>query len=216
MTRLRTKFSFAGILLILVSVSGIAQTWNLDMAEALFSRFSENDYLAAGIVQNGQFFPVRNREIELDHAPFAIVVLFYGADGILVNATTDSLFYNGIRKGKDVDEILAEPEMFMGMAEGLFNDTRSLLLTRTAAHYWYFSDIFDHRFDFIQSYPGHVIGYRWIDFLQDIDGDSWAGEQSVITPGELNQPLYLSFFYQYWQDGSRVYLQSETAKLVLR
>ncbi|TFH05054.1 MAG: hypothetical protein E4H09_02655, partial [Spirochaetales bacterium] len=143
MTTKSTKMAIAALALMALGGMVSAQNWNLELAEEAFSLFGDDDYFAAAIEQDGVLHPVANGEILLRPAPFGIVLVFNGPDGILMNANRLPLFFNGIRKGKDLAGILEEPGMFMGMAEGVFNYDRTLMVSDTLPHYLYFSDISD-------------------------------------------------------------------------
>ena len=187
------------------------RAWDLDLAMEAGSLLGEQEFFAAAIVQDGELHPVRNAPIRLRREPFAIVVVTHEPDGVLVNASPEPDFYAGIRNDESLDEILDEPEMFMGMAEYFFNPDRELFVSTVFPHYLFFNSHSEHRYDFVHLTPREVIGYRTVEYLLDIDTGS--GRYSVA---EWEGPLYLSFYYTAFENGERIEIQRKSAKVVFR
>jgi len=199
---------FVLLAIALGSANAALSAWDLDLAERARLLLGEDDHFAAAIVQDGRLVPVRNGEIRLRAAGFAIVIVTPEPAGLLVNASASPGLSSDIRAGRPLVEILDEPDMFMGMAEYYFNEERSLYVSDVYPHYLFFSSADEHRYDFVHIAPGAVIGYRTVEQLVDIDSD--ATRYPVAGwPG----PLYLSFVSSYFDQGRRVELQRAAALL---
>jgi hypothetical protein len=198
------------LLMVFFTISGAVSAWNLDTADQVSRLLGESDYFAAAIVQGDRVVPVAGGRIEIDRRPFAVVIVTHEPAGLLVNASREPALHDGIRAGRSLPEILPEPEMFMGMAEYLFNPDRELFVTSASPHYFFFASYDQHRYDFVHLAPGAVIGYRTVEYLRDLDE---GGRYSVET---WSGPLYLSFLFTRFDDGVRVELQRTTTLINFR
>ena len=110
------------------------------------------DYFSVSIQQDGKIIPIKDHTVRLKKKPFTILLYFPKIDdiNIYVNASRSSESYNAARQGKPMEEIPGFHEKF-GMAEYRFNRERTLMLSKSAPHYWYYSKDDDHRFD--EVYP---------------------------------------------------------------
>lgn len=182
--------------------------WDRELADEAAEILDGADSFAAAIVQHDRIHPVDGRAIRLEPEPFAIVIVMHEPDGVLVNASPEPDFYDGIRAGRSLDEILDEPDMFMGMAEYFFNPDRELFVSEVFPHYVFFNAFDQHRYDFVHLTPNRVIGYRSVAYLYDLDGET--GRHPIA---EWGSPLYLSFYYTIFDEGERVEIQNATTKI---
>ena len=196
-------------LALLLGVVTTLPAFNPTLADEARSLLRDGDAYAAALLQDGTLHPVRNGRVTLDPAPFVVVVVMPQPDGLLVNASPDPDFYDGIRSNRSLPEILDEPAMFMGMAEYFFNEERTLYVSRVSPHYFFFHSFDQHRYDLVQLTRDVVIGYRSVEFLSDSD----AGADPVAV-GEWEGPLYLSFYYTLFRDdGSREEIQRSSTEI---
>lgn len=196
---------------VLVAIGAPVHGWDLEMVDRATELLEDEEFFAAAIYQNGELQPVRNGPIRLRRAPFAVVVVMNEPGGILLNASPIPNFYDGIRDGRSIPEILEEPELFMGMAEWFFNPDRELYVSAVAPHYLFFTSFEQHRYDFVHLTPDAVVGHRTVSFLRDIDG-----EEGVVGVEEWRGPLYLSFYATNFDGATRVELQAATVRIDLR
>ncbi len=203
-------------LLVLVSPSVPADEWDRERAAETASLLHSDQWFAAALFQDGALHPVLNRRIALRPAPFAIVVAMHEPDGLLVNANVAPDIYRGVVKKRSLDEILDEPDMFMGMAETLFNEERTLYVSASSPHYLYYFTPEDHRYDRIDIIDGVVIGHRFVEFLWDLEGEGFGGPSGTVPVEEMVEPLYLSFFYATWEAEGRVEHQSAAVEVVFQ
>jgi hypothetical protein len=207
--RLAAQRLLIPLLLLSVLPQAVALDWDMELAEEAAAMLVGERYFAAGILQDGRLSPIEDDRIDLSRRPFSIVLVTHEPTGVLLNLSHESHLYYGIRAGMGLDQILEEPEMFMGMAEGLFNEEQTLYLTGTMAHYLFFSDHETHRFSFVQMLPGAIIGVREVRYLWDMEdtGETWPVES-------FGGPLYISLIHSVYESGQRTELQRATAELV--
>lgn len=191
-------------------------TWNESLARQASTLLRDDEWFAAAIVQDGLLYPVEGQRVTLRPAPFAVVIVTHEPDGILMNASVRPDIYRGVVKKRTLDEILAEPGMFMGMAEGLFNDEETLFVSEVMPHYFFYSSESEHRYDEVEFIDGAVVGHRLVSFLRDLEGDGFGGPQQVIPMSAMRVDLYLSFFHTSWEGVRQLENQSEAVQLEFR
>ena len=145
------------------------ENWTASIAEATEPLLGPDDYFSAAVVQNGRLFPVRNAGIRLRPEPFAVLIVTRGPAGVLVNASPEPDFYDGVRANLPLTAILDEPAMLMGMAEYYLNEERSLFVSEIFPHYVVFTSQPEHRYDFVHLTRHAVIGYRTVEYLLDME-----------------------------------------------
>ena len=147
-------------------------------------------YFSVGIEQDGKSIPIKDHEVILKKKPFTLLFTFPKIDdiNIAVNVSEKAESYEAAKSGNPVKEIKGFDEMF-GMAEYRFNKSRTLMLSETASHYWYYIKDNDHRFDEVYPSDGKWICKRMTANLMDRDtGRTYKDIENF--PGEA---LYFVF-----------------------
>ena len=204
------------VLALFVTPSVVAQEYDATVAAEAAAHLQSDQWFVAAIFQDGVLHPVRNQRVVLRPAPFAIVVAMHEPDGLLVNASVKPDICRGVVKKRSLDEILEEPDMFMGMAEALFNEEHALYVSAISPHYFYYFAPEDHRYDRVDLVDGAVVGHRLVEHLWDLEGEGFAGPSGMIAMEEMTVPLYLSFFYTTWETEGRVEHQRAAVELVFQ
>lgn len=127
-------------------------------------------YFSVAVEQDGKPVPIIDHEVTLKKKPFTILFAFPKINdiNIMVSVSEKSDSFDAAKSGKPVKEIKGFEEFF-GMAEGLFNESRTLMLSETAYHYWYYLKDSDHRFDEIYYRDGKWVCKRISANLMDRD-----------------------------------------------
>lgn len=162
--------------------------------------FSQNN-TAADIIDN---------TVTLDKKSFDLLLGFSEPMGVLVNASFDSKTYDLALKGKALDKLPGFEQT--GMAEGLLNTDKEIVLSEEAPGYWFYDNEEEHRFNEVQKTDTGFICLRTIEKLVDADN------QTEIRVSEVNQPLYLVFIsYKRGQSiMDRVEVQRQCIKIEWR
>lgn len=134
--------------------------------------------------------------IELKKKPFVIEVhLLDSLDGIYVNISYDSLYYNTPK-----DTVFPDWE-YMGlniMAEDLFNSYKGLIVSQKFPCYWYYDEAYPlHRFDSIITKLNN--GYLCTKTVTQTLNQNTREE---IKAKDFNKPLILVFFSE--RDRTRI------------
>ncbi len=159
-------------------------------------------YFSVGIEQDGKPVTIKEHEVTLKKKPFTILFTFPKIDdiNILVNVSEKESSYDAAKSGKPVKEIRGFEEFF-GMAEASFNESRTLMLSETAPHYWYYLKDSDHRFDEVIPGDGKWICKRIAANLMERDTSRFYKDMENF-PGEA---LYFVFLKgQYTGDFSNL------------
>ena len=118
----------------------------------------------------------------IDPAPFDIVFKFNQPMGVMLAATFDKEMFELAKSAP-----MGDMEAFVGggMAEGIFNEKKLIMVASDAVNYWYFQAADDHRFDdAVVGDDGSITCYRRIENIEDIYGD-W------VMIREATKTLYL-------------------------
>ncbi|MBI9108000.1 MAG: hypothetical protein JEZ04_14730 [Spirochaetales bacterium] len=180
-------------------------------ADGLCSYPSEQQWFSFCIEQDGQFVPVRNNRVELEKAPFTLILIMRGPMGVLVNCSAKDNLFKGFLKNKPLSKITDKPEMFMGMGEGLGNDSEKIVIDDIAPHYMFYTDGASHRFSSTELKGEYVIGRRIVANFTSFDRE--------FEPSPINEldadVIYLSFMRsEYDEDYNLVELQKEALKVM--
>lgn len=127
-------------------------------------------FFSVAVEQDGKAFPIKDHEVTLKKKPFTLIFTFPRIDDInvMVNVSEKPGSYDAAKSGKPIKEIKGFEEFF-GMAEDYFNRSRTLMLSETAYHYWYYDKDSDHRFNEVYPSDGKWICRRIAANLMDRD-----------------------------------------------
>jgi hypothetical protein len=134
---------------------------------------------------------IRDNTIPVDNRSFDIVIEFPEPMGIEIVASFEDSTYMGVVSGKSVNELKGFRNT--GMAEGVFNESRDILISDDAPSYWYYTSPDEHRFNEVEiTEEGYYRCTRTIDSLYLVDS------HTSISVNEVHQPLFLVFMYTGW------------------
>lgn len=172
MNTFRTILTFALITMAFMSLK-IPQT-----------KFQDNEQVFSFYVtQNGVRQAINDNAVTLNKGAFDIVIKLSKPMGILVNASFDNKTYSEAVKGTPLDKL--EGFKNTGMAEGLLNADKEILVADKSPNYWFYDTDEDNRFNGIEKTNDGIICKRTIEnlFLKD--------KQKTIKIGKVKKPLYL-------------------------
>lgn len=147
------------------------------------------------IEQDGQTVAIQNHEVYLQKKPFAIVISFPDkvSPQVLVNASFQPLSFQSAKEGSPTEDLagfLPTP-----MAEWLFNKHELLIINDEAAHYWYYNNASDHRFNEVTQKNGTVVCKRTIARIIDFH----TRPKDFIEVEQVDKyALYLVFLKAQW------------------
>lgn len=181
----------------------------------LFSNllFGENDEsFKISFLQNGNEIEIKDHVIELEKAPFQLVLSFPKPMGVLVNFSKESDNYRGFATGQSLDDIFGNAGRFMGIAEELFNPDKAVILDDSKGHKLFYDTANNNRFDEVK------VGLNEIICIRSIEKYTTCGEMKddIYHPiDELtNSSLYIIFSYSEWDENwERVELERNYIKI---
>lgn len=147
---------------------------------------------SVSIEQDGETVPVGDHRAELEKKEFALIVHFPGPDTVLVSASFDPGSYRDAAAGKPLAKIRGFSDL--GMAEGLFNEERTLFISDTAPNAWYYENEKDHRFDGVTATADGIACRRTIAGFSHPE----TGEIASVEEIERNS-LYLVLVSASWK-----------------
>jgi len=95
--------------------------------------------------QHDHEMEITDHTVTLDKESFVLVFRFSQPMGVLVNASFDSKTYDMAMKGEDLEKLPGFEQT--GMAEGLLNPDKEILLSDKAPCYWFYDNDEEHRFN---------------------------------------------------------------------
>ena len=150
---------------------------------------TSNSQFKISIWQNGKEKKISKNSVELQKKEFDIVFHFADANSITVavNASFNSQTFKAAMKGTAFDKLPCfEPGR--GMAEGVSNSERDILINDDAFNSWYYDSPNDNRFNSVKIDKDGVTAIRTVNKLWD----SETGEHVGLSTAK--SPLYLVFF----------------------
>ncbi len=137
------------------------------------------------IEQNGKVFESINGLVTLDKKEFNIVFEFSEPMGLLINGSFYEKTYKLASKGIIKSELPGFKNT--GMAEGLLNPDKEILISDDSPNYWFYDDNEKNRFNSIEEAGGNILCRRIIQNLYDVE------TKTTIKVEDVSKPLYLVF-----------------------
>ncbi len=128
----------------------------------------------------------KDHAFSLKKKPFQLLFHVKNNDAFLISFTQDADLYRSAIGKADLEVSWFENT---GMAEGLFNEEKTILLSDEAPSYWYFTDLQDHRFDkHPQGRPVEWTATRTVTQVYQVESES------AIPVKDLQKPLYFVIY----------------------
>lgn len=137
------------------------------------------------IEQNGKQQKIEDNQVILHKGAFEIVIEMSEPMGILVNASFDDKTFKLASNNKHLDKLPGFEET--GMAEGLLNTDKEILLSEKAPSYWFYDTEEENRFNSIKKLETSIICKRTIENLFDTE------TSTRIKVTDVNKTIYLVF-----------------------
>lgn len=154
------------------------------------------------IEQNGKQQKIEDNHILLQPGSFEIVIEMSEPMGILVNASFDDKTFKLASKNKHLDKLPGFEET--GMAEGLLNTDKEILLSEKAPSYWFYDTEEENRFNSISKLENGIVCKRTIENLFDTE------TSTGIKITDVSKPIYLVFIS--YKKGSEITDQIEVQR----
>ena len=151
----------------------------------MFSLLCYSQQFQVKISQHGDTLSVAENVIELERAPFDIIVMMPPKTHLLVSASYNDRTFNMAQSGAAMNSMPGFSET--AMAEGLFNADRELMVFYYAPSYWYYEDDYDNRFNRTKQKNNQVQCVRTIEYINSLTHDK------RLPVAAQNKPLYLTF-----------------------
>lgn len=147
---------------------------------------AQNEKLTVKVVQFGKEIKAINSVYKLKRDEFSLQFNVENTNDFLIGSTFDEDIYRSAKGEADL-----EVAWFgnTGMAEGIFNDDKQILVSNDAPSYWYFDNKNDHRFD--KNPMGNSKKWtatRTINNFYDLNNDK------QIEVKNCKESLYLVFY----------------------
>lgn len=161
----------------------------------------ENDFHVI-IEQDGKIIESNNGVVTLDKRPFTFVFEFNEPMGLLVNGSFEETTYKLATRGGKRSKLPGFQNT--GMAEGLLNPEKEILISNESPSYWFYDDSENHRFNSIETVDGKLLCRRIIENLYNVDA------QTNIKVENVSKPLYVTFIsYKESQEIKREWIKIE-------
>lgn len=160
------------------------------------------------ISQNGETIDIKNNTVTLNDTTFDIVINFSEPMGILVSASFDKSTYEKAKKNKPLNKLDGFTEL--GMADGLSNPDKEVLISDKAPNYWYFDSASESRFNKTEVHDNGISCTRTIEKVYDVSTGS------TISVQDVKKDLFLVFIsYKQGENlTDRIEIQRQCIKLV--
>lgn len=151
----------------------------------------DGKYFLIGVEQDGRRIPVRDHQVFVRRAPFAILVVMATEDTVLANASFSSQSFDAARTGAKGSPI----PCFSGQAikEGLFNQEHALVIGDGVFYRWQYYGPQNNRFDSVIQKDGANVCYRTIDKYNVVGDSNWYDIRGIDKPA-----IYFTFLMQEW------------------
>ncbi|MEJ5056194.1 hypothetical protein [Sphingobacterium sp. MYb382] len=156
-------------------------------------------------IQDGQKVPLaENNTVNLKKKPFQIQLSHILDEGVLIGATFDKDLYRSAMGDADLEVMWFSNT---GMADDMFNDDKSLMMSDEAPSYWFYTSKEQHRFDHDpKESNGRYLGTRTIENLALLD------PYRMVPIKNVKKNLYL-VFYESSYDAEEDEIQTVTNPL---
>lgn len=145
---------------------------------------SEKDFHVT-VEQFGQIIEPKRNTVKLDKAEFSIVLEFSEPMGLLISGAFDKKTFMLASKNIPKSEL---PGFFnTGMAEGLLNPNKVILISEDSPSYWFYDDNENHRFDYVETINDTIICKRTIHNFYDVNS------KMNMKVENIDKPFYLVF-----------------------
>lgn len=166
--------------------------------------FKEQDFHVK-IEQDGKIIKPINNEVTLKKKEFALVFEFPEFMGVLISASFNDKTFKPASKNKP--KIKLPGFANTGMAEGMLNSEKDIMIADDAPSFWFYEDDANHRFNEVIKERGNFTCKRIIQKYYIV------ADQTSIKVEESKDPLYLVFI-SYKVDGIKeVELKREYVKI---
>ena len=137
------------------------------------------------VEQNGKLIEVINGEVTLEKEEFNLVFTLPEPMGLLLNSSFNKKTYKLASAGKPKSELPGFQTT--GMAEGLLNEDKEIIISDDSPSYWFYTDEEMNRFNSTEKVNGKLMCKRTIQNLWDVE----TKETTKIS--DVKKPLYIVF-----------------------
>ena len=170
----------------------------------------EGKHFAVYVEQGGETLTIRNNRVGMEKSDFTLVLVMKDKLGVLANFSLEDRLFRGFKRGKSLEDILDEPDLFMGLAEENFNQRQRVFIDEYTPHYLFFDDPDNHRFNEILMSGDYYICKRVISYYAFLN----AVESAIPIELLSGDTLFISLLYSdYNENWERVELQKEALKI---
>ena len=153
----------------------------------VFSASAQSSTNVVRFLQEGKEAELDGDRVLLKRAAFQIEIEGEVGKGVLVGVTFDDAIYYGALGVSDKENVGWYDNT--GMAEELFNDSKSVMVSDEAPSYWFFKSGGEHRFDRNPEIrEGRYLGVRTINNLIFLNPYEFTSIESVA------HDLYIVFY----------------------
>lgn len=142
------------------------------------------------IEQNNSKIQTSGNVAKLKKEPFKIIITMSEPMGILINASFKPESYTLALKGASLSEIPGYTST--GMAEGINNPDKDMMICDDAPSYWFYDDDESNRFDLTYEQDEQIVCERQIKKFFIVEN------QSDLKLADVTSDLYLVFLTTYW------------------
>jgi len=139
------------------------------------------------IQQDGIRQTITTNEVTLNKKPFNIVFVFAKPNGILISTSFNKSTYEKALKNEPLSKLPGYEGT--GMAEGLLNTDKEVIIDDTSPSYWYYDNDKENRFNKISKTRDSLVCTREIKQLYILDGK----DNSTLPVEKITKPLYFVF-----------------------
>jgi len=201
------KSFYAALILYFLTFALLGQVSDRKLESFLAGKES---FFLLKLEQNGREIDIVDHSAHLSAGPFTLVLIYKEPIGVLVNFSLEPTLYNGFKEGKEMGEIVPDPNLFMGLAENDFNLEDRIFIHPIAPHYLYYLDDNAHRFSQISNQAGYIECRRKVSVFSLLESDVPPQAISSLS----GKPLYLVFQYSQWgADWKRIVKQRDYLKI---
>lgn len=162
------------------------------------------------IEQNGYRIAAHKNTVKIDPGTFNIVFEFPEPMGVLVNGSRDQATYKAASRNESFEQLPGFSET--GMAEGLGNKDKEIILAEYAPGFWFYDDDKTHRFNSVERKDGKLICKRTIENLYD--KTSQTSVKVADTKGKLYIVAVSAKKGKTWDDKIEVHREYIIVKMV--
>ena len=149
-----------------------------------------NGSFSIAIEQNNKKISPLGGSVKLKKSPFRIIITLSEPMGVLINASFKADSYQKAKEGAIFSEIPGFKNT--GMAEGLNNMEKNMMIFDEAPSYWFYDDEETNRFDVTNEKNGQIICERLIKSFYLLDTNT----SNKIS--DISSDIYLVFISCYW------------------